>query len=176
MELTQKERTIKYCLYAVLVLLAALLQNVLASHFEIGGARCFILLPAAVIIGINEDEKIAALYGLLGGAVLDITSAQTKCFNAVFLMLACYAASLLVAFYFRSTFHYNMAAVWLTVALYCLLYWLLFVLLKGSTGAGYVLARFYLPSAVYTGVVTPLLYLLLKPLGNKLNKIDIIKE
>ena len=176
MELTKKERTIKYGLYAALVLLAALLQNVLSSAFAVGSAHCFILLPVAVMVGLNEDEKAAALYGLLGGAVLDITSAQTRGFNAIFLMLACYAASVLVTFFFRSTFHYTMAAVVLTAVLYCLCYWLLFVVFKSADGAGTVLVRFYLPCAVYTAAVAPLLYLLLKPLQNKLNKIETIQE
>ncbi len=176
MELTKTERTTKYCLYAGLILLAALLQNVLSPYFAIGGARCFVLVPAAVMLGLNEDEKAAALYGLLGGAALDMTSAQTRCFHAVFLMLACYLASVLVTFIFRSTFYYNMLASGLSIVLYCLLYWLLFVLLKSPTGAGYVLVRFYLPSAVYTAAVTPFVYLLLQPFCNRLNKTGTIKE
>lgn len=176
MELTKKERTIKYCLYAALVLLAALFQNVLSPHLAVGNARCFVLLPVAVMLGLNEDEKTAALLGLLGGVVLDLISAQTRCFNAIFLMVACYAASVLVTFIFRDTFHYSMIAAGLTVVLYCLCYWLLFVLIKSSEGAGVALVRFYLPSAIYTLVVSPVICLLLRPLQNKLNKIELIKE
>lgn len=176
MELTKKERTTKYCLYAVFILAAALLQNVLFPRVAIGEARCFILLPVGVMLGLNEDEKAAALYGLLGGAVLDMTSAQTRCFHAVFLMLACYGTSVLVTFIFRSTFHYQMAAAGVTIIAYCLLYWLFFVLVKSPAGAGYALVRFYLPSMLYTAAVTPLVYLLLRPFCNRLNKIDTIKE
>lgn len=176
MELTKKERTTKYCLYTVIVLAAALLQNVLSPHFSIGGARCFILLPVAVMLGLNEDEKAAALYGLLGGVVLDMTSAQTRCFHAVFLMLVCYLTSVLVTFIFRSTFYYHMAAAGISLLLYCLLYWLLFVLVKSPNGAGYVLVRFYLPCAAYTAAVTPVVYWLLQPVCNRLNKLDKIKE
>ena len=57
MELTKKERTIKYGVYAAVLLLAALLQNVLSLRFSIGSAHCLIVVPTAVLLGINEDEK-----------------------------------------------------------------------------------------------------------------------
>ena len=176
MELTKKERTIKYITFAVVILAAALCQNVLSPHLEIGGARCFILLPAAVMLGINEDEKLAALYGLFAGALCDMVSAQTRGFHCIYIMTACYIASALVTFIFRSTFWYQLICAVLTVIFFCLLYWLLFVFIGGGEGSAYMLLRFYLPSALYTIALSPFVYLLLKPLGEKLNKIEKIAD
>ena len=55
MELTKKERTIKYVVYAVILCLLSLLQNVGGLWLEIGGARCFLLVPAAVLLSLDED-------------------------------------------------------------------------------------------------------------------------
>ena len=70
MELTKKERTIKYVVYAVILCLLSLLQNVGGLWLEIGGARCFLLVPAAVLLSLDEDEKASALIGLF--AVLEL--------------------------------------------------------------------------------------------------------
>ena len=43
MELTKKERTIKYVVYAVILCLLSLLQNVGGLWLEIGGASCFVV-------------------------------------------------------------------------------------------------------------------------------------
>lgn len=153
-----------------MILLAAVLQNVLAVKLDIAGARCFILLPCAVLLGIDEDEKIAALYGLFAGMLWDAVSAQHMGFNCIFLMFACYLSAALVVFVFRNTFVYNLVSSTAVIFAYCLVYWLLFVLIGGGEGQGRALAFFYLPSAVYTLCVTPVLYMILNPLKNKLNK------
>lgn len=176
MELTYKERTIKYSIYALVILAAALVQNVLSAHLTIGGARCFILVPVAVALGIDEDEKAAAVYGLLGGILLDMVSAQTRLFNAFFLTVACYLFSALVTFIFRSTLRFRLAAGLVSVVLYCLLYWVCNVLIGGGAGSGTVLLRLFLPSAVYTAALTPFVCVGMKALSDKLNKIEKIAD
>ncbi|MGN0528446.1 MAG: hypothetical protein ACI4IE_04865, partial [Eubacterium sp.] len=54
--------------------------------------------------------------------------------------------------------------------LYCLFYWLIFMVVQKSDGSVWTLFYFYIPCAVYTMVLTPLFYLILKPLGRRLNK------
>ncbi len=176
MELSKKEKTIKYILYALVIVAAALLQNVFSFRFEICGARCFILIPAAVILSVNEDEKTAALIGLFAGVLWDAVSVQHMGFNFVFLMLACYTVSALVVFIFRGTFRYCLAASAITALAYCLIYWLLFVFIGGGEGKVIAFFAFYLPSAVYTSAVSAVVYALVNPLKNKLNKIEIIAD
>ena len=93
-------------------------------------------------------------------------------FNCVFIALACYFTAALVVFIFRSTFIYNLLSCAAVTLLDCLLYWLFFVLIGGGSGSALAFFAFYLPSAVYTVAVSPLLYLALKPLKNKLNKVE----
>lgn len=64
MDQTYRQRTGKIICYVILVCLAALIQNTSGLSIEIGGARCFLLLPVCMMIGIGEDERTAALIAL----------------------------------------------------------------------------------------------------------------
>lgn len=170
MELSKRDKTIKYVVYILVLLAAALLQNVSGLFPSIFGARCFLLIPTAVLLGLGEEEKTAALLGLLAGVVWDAVSAQHGGFNAIFLMLVCYFGAALVNFIFRNTFWFGVLCAGLAALAYVLLYWLLFVLIRSPQGAGRVLGSFYLPCFAYTAVLTPLLQLLLSLLKAGLNK------
>ena len=50
------------------------------------------------------------------------------------------------------------------------LYWLCFILIKGVDGGTNTLFTFYLPCALYTAVVAPILWFLLRPLRQRLNR------
>ena len=146
MELTKKDKAIKYMVFCLVLALASLLQNVSGLFPEIAGARCFILIPAAVIMGLEEDEKIAALLGLFAGLLWDTVSAQHMGFNCIFLMFFCYLTSALVTFVFRKNFVLSLVQSGTVIIVYCFLYWFLFVLISSRTGAGRALAFF--PSVV----------------------------
>lgn len=170
MELTKKEKTTKYLCYCLLIGLGALLQNVGGLWLDIAGAHCFWLIPLAVVLGIDEDERVSSLLGLFAGLLWDCVSAQHMGFNAVFLMVVCYLSSVLVTYLLVSTFWVKAVSCLIAELLYVLLYWIMFVLTKGGDGSVISFANFYFPSFVYTGVMTLLIVLVLKPVTHKLNK------
>ena len=170
MELTKKEKTIKYAVFCVLIAAASLLQNVGGLWFEPAGARCFFLIPVCVILSIDEDEKVSALLGLFAGFLWDAVSVQHMGFNSVMLMVLCYVASSFVTFIFRDTFYIEAAATAIMTLIYVTLYWLFFVLRKGVDGSAAVFLEFYIPCFVYTSLMMPIIYLLITPIKRKLNK------
>ena len=170
MELTKKEKTTKYLVYCLVIAVAALFQNVGGLWFEIGGARCFFLIPVCIILGLDEDEKASALLGLFAGLLWDSVSAQHMGYNAVFLMVFCYITSAFVTFILRDTFWIEFIAAAIVSLLYVVIYWLFFVLRKGVDGSAVSFLNFYLPCFVYTVAIMPILYLVLTPLKRKLNK------
>ena len=72
--------------------------------------------------------------------------------------------------YIRSTFVTHMLFALPAPFLYGLLYWLCFILIKGVDGGTNTLFTFYLPCALYTAVVAPILWFLLRPLRQRLNR------
>ena len=170
MELSFREKTIKYAVYALVVLAASILQNVDGAWFTVFGARCFFLVPVCVIIGLGEDERAAAFLGMFGGALWDMISSQHRLFGLIFLALACYISSTLVTFIFRNTFGFNLMAAGISIFFFALLYWLFYVVPGGEDGRLAALGFFYIPSAIYTFAMTFALYPALRLLKIKLNK------
>lgn len=169
MGLTRKRKIIKYGVYSLLIIAAALLQNVAGLFPQVGSARCFLIIPTCVLLGINEDERTAAFFGLFGGLLWDMVSVQHMGFNCIYLMLFCYIASALESYIFRNTFLSGLLSACGVTVIYCILYWLFFVLLSSPEGAGKALGRFYLPCAVYTMLITPLAEAALIPIKSRLS-------
>lgn len=170
MQLTKKERTIKYAIYTLIILVSALLQNVAGLWLEIGSARCFFLIPAAVILGINEEERVSAVLGLFAGLLWDAVSSQHMGFNCIFLMLVCYVTSALVTYLFRDAYRVSVISSIGAVGVYCLLHWGLFVALPSGKSGAASLGYFYLPCFIYTSVMTLVIALILREIKAHLNK------
>ena len=155
MELTTHQKTVKYTVYCLIIAVAGLLQNTPGLFWQIGSARCFLLLPVTL---------------LLVMCVWDLHAAKSAGFNALFFMLLCFGVSAVMERYIRSTFVTHMLFALPAPFLYGLLYWLCFILIKGVDGGTNTLFTFYLPCALYTAVVAPILWFLLRPLHQRLNR------
>lgn len=169
MELSYKRRVIKAIAYSVIIALTALIQNTSGLTIEIMGARCFLLLPVCIIIGLGEDEKTAALLGLFGGMLWDMTSPAHMGFNAIFICIMCFISASLVTYIIRDTFITSMIFSAAAIVLYCLIYWLCFIVIKDIKGAELSLFTFYLPCAIYTAAITPLVRICINPIKKRLN-------
>ncbi len=170
MELTKRQKTIKYFCYCLIIVLADLLQNTAGLFPQIFGARCFLLLPIAIILAMGEDIFAAALIGLFSGLLWDLTGAVHLGFNCIYITVFCMIAAALVSYIARDTFITNMISSAVTIIFYCILYWLLFIIIKGVDGGEMTIFTFYIPCAIYTGILTPVLWLILKPIKAKLNR------
>lgn len=168
MHLSKKQKTIKYLIYCFVIIISALLQNVDGLWFDLATARCYFLIPVSVILGIDEDEKTAALLGLFAGLLWDAVSAQHMGLNSIFLMIVCYLSSSLVTFLLRSTFWVKVISSVAAVFLYSVIYWLVGVVFKSSENSLMMFSLYYLPSAIYTSIMSVLLCLVLSPLKRKL--------
>ncbi len=169
MELTRKQKTIKYLCFCLIILLADLFQNTIGLFPQILGARCFLLLPVAVILAMGEDILTGALLGLFAGLLWDLSAAVHLGFNCIYIAVICLLSSALVSYITRDTFITNMISSAVSIVLYCIIYWLCFIIIKGVDFGEMTLFSFYLPCAVYTAVITPVLWLILTPVKRRLN-------
>lgn len=169
MELTKKQKCIKYLCFGALLLLADLLQNTAGLMPEIFSARCFIMIPALVILIIGEEEITASIIGLLSGMLWDLSSGVHLGFNCIFFAVLCFGISALINRMMRDTFITNMLICTFSIVLYCLVYWLFFIIIKGIENAQMTILTFYLPSAIYTILITPIAYAILNRIKKKLN-------
>ncbi|MCC8072562.1 MAG: hypothetical protein LIO62_00305 [Clostridiales bacterium] len=168
-ELTKSQKATKYITYAVLLLLADLLQNVSGLLPEIGGARCFIIIPTAIILSVGEDCIRAGFIGMLGGMMWDASSSVHLGFNFIYLALVCFLTAAFVTYIARDIFITNMLSSCIAIIFYSLLYWLFFIVVKGLDDSVQTLYSFYIPCTVYTVLITPFVWLILKAIKKKLN-------
>lgn len=171
MELTTNQKIKKYIVYCLIIILADLLQNVSGLFPEIFGARCFLLLPIAIIFAMGEDYLGGTVIGLFAGLLWDLTASVHLGFNCIFIAFMCFIASALASNIVRDTFITNMISSVVTIFIYCVVYWLFFIIIKGVKGGEDTILSFYLPCGIYTAVFSPVLWLLLNPLKKKLNLI-----
>lgn len=169
MELSKKQKTMKYFCYCLMILLADLLQNTGGLFPQVFGARCFLLLPLAIILAMGEDIIASAFMGLFAGLIWDMSGAVHLGFNCIFIAVVCFLSSALVTYIVRDTFITNMICAALVIILYCFLYWLFFIVIKGVDGGETTLFSFYIPCAIYTLILTPVIWLIMKPVKAKLN-------
>ncbi len=165
--MTKKRTVLKFFIYALIILLCDLLQNTSGLFPEINGARCFLLLPVSIILSMGEDEKYGAIIGLFAGLLWDTASGVHMGFNCIYIMIMCFFSCALVTYIARNTFITNMVCALLTTGIYCIIYWLFFIIIKGVESAEMTLFTFYIPCMLYTFVMTPIIWLILRPLKNK---------
>ncbi len=170
MELNKKQNTIKYVLYCILILLADLLQNTGGLLPSIFSAHCFLLIPVTVTLAMSEGEKEAALIGLFGGLLWDLVSADHLGFNSIFLALFCLIASYITENLVRNVYIVNLIVSVVGVFIYSVLYWMLFVASSKDTGSFATLGYYYIPSAIYTSVISVLAVYLINLIRKKFFK------
>ncbi|MDE5669981.1 MAG: hypothetical protein K2I14_00745 [Eubacterium sp.] len=170
MDLSYRRKITKTIIYILIIAAAAIIQNTNGLTIEIGGARCFLLLPVTIMIGMGEDEGFAGILGLIGGLFWDLNSAVHFGFNAAFMCISCFCCAALVTYIIRNTFISNFVFSTLSAFAYAFLYWLFFIIIKGVHGAELSLFSFYLPSAIYTMFTAPFIWFFINWIKKKLDK------
>lgn len=174
MDLKYQNKVTKTIVYFIITAVAALIQNTAGLTIEIAGAKCFLLIPVCIILGMGEDEFFAGMLGLFSGILWDLTSAAHLGFNAIFLCIVCYLSAMAVTYIVRDTFITAAVFSVMAIFIYSLLYWLFFIIIKGVNGAELTLFSFYIPCAVYTAIITPIVWFCAKPIKKKLTNKTII--
>lgn len=160
-----KNKYIRYGIYAILIVVVAILQNTVGFPPAVFGARAFILLPVCVSIAMYEREIAAAVFGVIAGVLWDVSSASDG-FNAVVLLILCAVCSLLISHFMRNNVLTSLVLCSGSVVAYSLIY--VFVNITAS-GAGVGIKQFltfYLPSCIYTLVLTPVFYFIVSWIFN----------
>ena len=159
--MTDKNRITRRILLLLFLLLTAVLQNTAGLFLEPFGARAFLLIPAAVVVGMFERSLFGALLGAFAGALWDLTSVHDG-FNTVFLFFVAFISGMLISRLMRNGVLTALTLSTAFTAVYIALYVLVFFVFAGAQNSGALLFGFYLPSFLYSVAVSPLQYLFVK--------------
>lgn len=167
LSLENKNIYIRRSLYAAVIIIAAMLQNTRGLFPEIFGVRAMLLIPAVVCIGMHERNIAGLFFGLFAGLLWDAFSAGPQNLNAILLSAAGYFCGLLIGTVMRNNI---MTALLLStgcIFIYNTVYWLFAYVVKGYDNAFGVYLKFYLPSVLYTVILMPVFYYIVRTIKLK---------
>ena len=149
---------ISWVIYGVAALLLMLLQTAPRVFPSIFGARPLPLIPFVVCAAILEGAKAGAVIGALSGLLWGVYAFRLFGFDALLLMLIGLTVGLLVEWFLRANLLSASVLCTGAVLLWTLADWLCFWVIPLREQPGAVLLRVLLPNALYTVLLSPLVY------------------
>ncbi|MBQ9067092.1 MAG: rod shape-determining protein MreD [Clostridia bacterium] len=146
--------------YVILILVSVVLQNTPHLFPTILGAHAWLLLPLSVCISMFERNLSAGVFAILAGAFWDVATAKGDGFYAIFFLVTSTVVCVLMTYLFRNNLVTALLLSAAVILLFCVVHWLLFVLVRGNGTSLFL--TFYLPSALYTFLFTPVYYVIIR--------------
>ena len=157
----------RYGIFTLIILCAHLLQNSLMIFPKIAGIRPILLISVAVCIAMFEGEVIGAVAGLFAGALWDTVTVTADGYNAFYLAVACAICGFLLRVFMRNNIITYIMMNSAVTLLYCASYVLFFIAARGIDGSGEIFVRYYFPMAIYSLVLMPLWYVIIRAVSTK---------
>ncbi|MGI6404766.1 MAG: hypothetical protein ACOX0K_11300 [Oscillospiraceae bacterium] len=152
---------LKYTLYTLLLLLLYILQTT-PRLFEIAGAKPMLVIPAALSIAMVEGEFVGGIYGALAGLLCDLGASVLFGFHGLLLALFCIGVGLLVIYLMHCNIRGALLFVTATMLVRGGIEYLFSYRMWGYENVWKVFAFHILPMSLYTILVTPLLFWLIR--------------
>lgn len=154
---------IKRFILGFIIVLSAVLQNTPGVMPRMFSANAMLLIPVVISIAMFESEVVSLVFGLIAGFLWDATSSEGHFYHSIVLCIAAFFISMLVRRRVRNTLFGSMVLTFATVFIHNTFYWLLFVFIPNSQGAGGAYFSFYFLSCIYTVLVGIIVYLIIRP-------------
>jgi rod shape-determining protein MreD len=156
------------------ILLFSLLQNTSGIIPEPFGARAFLLIPLTVFIGMFERGVSGTLLGAFAGILWDVSSDKDGFFG-IMMFLTAFFCTLMITYLMRNNIASALVLTALCLAVNILVFIILFYVLSGVEDILYFVFRFYLPSYIFTLLLSPVVYLLVRAVYGKWGEFRRIK-
>jgi len=144
--------------YGVAVLLLALMQMSPRFFPVIAYARPTPLVVFTVCVAMLEGPAVGAVIGMAAGLLWGLYSTRVFGYYGMILLGIGLTVGLLVQWLLRANFWSAMLLCASSIVAYSLLDWLICYVLFLNAEAGAVLVNVYLPNAMYTLLLSPLVY------------------
>lgn len=158
----EKKRLIKRrIIYGILLVFVAVFQNTPKTFFEPFGLRQFGVVVMVVCIAMTEGRFHGMILGVIAGLALDVTGG-TQGINAILLILIGYVCGMLVHTLIRNNLITAMLFSTVSLFAYVTVYWLKTVVIAGARPVGPVYLNFYLLSLIYTMILMPIWFYIIR--------------
>lgn len=131
------------------------------------GLKPIIFIPICTCICMNEDEYPAAVLGGICGLLYDFSSGKFFGYSSVFMIAFCVATVLMFKHYLFKTGINILWMVAVFTAVYELFDYFFFYAMWNYEGTNYVLRKQCVPCVIYTTLISPIVWLLIKPVQKR---------
>jgi len=154
-------RIAKYATYSILLILLFSMQSA-PGLFEVGGIRPMLIIPFVIAVSVFEGEITGAVYALAGGLLCDFTSTMLLGVNAFIFFVFAVITGLLSRYLLRPTIVNGWFFSTLTAILRAAVEYYLMYSMWGYEYAPMMFWKKLFPVAIYTIIITPILFYLIR--------------
>ena len=147
---------------AVIILITFLIQNTAGLFPRPWGVPAMLLVPVVVCVGMFEREIPGMIFGLFAGVLLDAYSAESLCFHSIALTLLGFFSGLLVTRLLRNSLKTSLMLCAFALIAYNSAYFAFCIWKSAGESAWFVYSNIYLASVIYTWLLVPVIYLLIR--------------
>lgn len=164
------KKHLSWFVYGGITLLVLVLQMAPHGFPEVFHARPVPLVLLVVCVGVFEGARLGSAVGLLAGLLWDIYAFRVFGFDALILMVIGLTVGLLVEWLLRANFFSAMLLCASAVLIQGFMEWLLCHVLFQKAEVGVMLTHVYLPNALYTILLAPLMYFVVLAVARSLRR------
>lgn len=166
--LIDRNTVIRRAVLAVLVLVTFIFQSTDGFFPTIAGAHAMLLIPLTVCIAMFERELAGMLFGLFAGAMLDAFSSDSIVYNSIFMTVLGFTVGALITYVMRNNLVCAAMLTAVSAFLYSTLGFLSDYAFNGVERPFYIYFRYYFISVIFTSILTPLYYFIVREISKKL--------
>jgi rod shape-determining protein MreD len=158
---------VRRVILAVLLVATFTFQNTGGLFPAPVGIKAIILIPATICISMFEREFAGIFYGLAAGAMLDAFSAQSMILNSLFFTCIGFLSGALITYLMRNNLLCATIFVSASSFVYTALVYFFYYAFNGTDSPVYTYFRYFFPSMIYTILLTPFYYILVREISKK---------
>lgn len=146
----------RWSIYAFMIFVSVIIINIGQ------GVKPLLLIPLCICICMNEGEYPAAFLGGICGLLIDFSCGRIFGYSSVFMIAFCVATVLMFKHYLIQNV---LNIIWMTslfTAVYEILDYFFVYSMWNYEGKEYVFRKICLPCILYTTIVSPIIWLLVK--------------
>ena len=155
----------KWAIYSFLLLLMLVLQNTLSLHIS----NICLVLPAIVVISLNDDTDVGLVLGGVFGMLWDVTSGTLFGYNALMMLIFAFAAQIVAANLIHVKWLTNLITVAAFAAVYQIITYFFFFLIWGNGGAWYTIFRAIFRGGLSAAITGTIIFFIFRLIRRYLN-------
>lgn len=161
-----KIRAAKYTIYGLFMLALYILQTT-PGFLSVFGLKPNLVLPVAMAVAVCEGEFPGGIFGAAAGVLCDFGAVSLFGFQGAVLLACCTAAGLLTVYLLRPTMVNFILLLAASLLIHGMLIYLLSFYMWDYEDVGLVLTHRILPGIVYTLLLSPLFFLVVRRLHER---------